>query len=260
MAKHNASKTGRQRMAPNERREAILDAAHALFMELGWEAVTIADVLGAANISKGGFYHHFAAKEDLLTGIVARMTEQAVAAIEALPERTSGNALARLNAFLANWLRWKAEHAAEMRAFAEVLLRPGNDLLVQRVFGATAKVVEPVLEEMISEGVKEGVFDVADPGLVAEIVIGMSQGRQAVLRDAMALAKAGDIDAGTDRLDARMQAEGLTCDRLLGLPPGSVALSSPEDYRRMLAGLAGADGRSAGASASTERNQARKKN
>jgi len=251
-------KESQRRMAPDARREAILDAAQGLFMARGWEAVTIADVLEAAQISKGGFYHHFTAKEDLLTGIVARMTDQIVAATEAARNRASGDALARLNAFLAGSLRWKAEHAAEMRAFADVLMRPGNDILYQRIFNASAKVVVPVLEEMIRKGVEEGVFDVADPRLAAEIVIGLSQGRQAVLLDAMSLAAAGDLDAGTDRLNARMRAEGLTCDRLLGLPPGSIPLSSPDDYRRMLAGLAGAEGESAGARVSAERNRARK--
>ncbi|MFA8387470.1 MAG: TetR/AcrR family transcriptional regulator [Pelagibaca sp.] len=254
----NSTNESQRRMAPDARREAILDAAQGLFMARGWEAVTIADVLEAARISKGGFYHHFTAKEDLLTGIVARMTGQAIAATEEARNCATGDALTRLNAFLASSQRWKAEHASEMRAFVDVLMRPGNDTLYQRAFNATADAIVPILEEMISDGVEEGVFDVADPRLAAEIVIGLSQGRQAVLSDAMALAAAGDIDAGTDRLDARMRAEGLTCDRLLGLPPGSVPLSSPEDYRRMLAGLAGDDGKNAGASASAERNSARK--
>ncbi|MCP3879140.1 MAG: helix-turn-helix transcriptional regulator, partial [Sulfitobacter sp.] len=47
-------------MAPAVRRDLILDAAQALFMERGWDAVTIADVQEVAGISRGGFYHHFA--------------------------------------------------------------------------------------------------------------------------------------------------------------------------------------------------------
>lgn len=252
--------TGKKRsgMAAEDRRAAILDAAQALFMSRGWEAVTIADVLEAAGISKGGFYHHFTAKEDLLTGIVARMTEQALAATEAARSHATGDALARLNAFLGSSLRWKSEHVAEMRVFAEVLMRPGNDILFQRAFAATSAVVVPVLEEMIADGVREDVFDVADPRLAAEIIVGLSQGRQTVLGEAMALAAAGDIDAATDGLDARMQAEGLTCDRLLGLPPGSIVLANPTEYRRMLAGLAGADEERAGAWAAAKRNPERK--
>ncbi len=231
----------RARMAPDARREAILDAAQALFMQQGYEAVTVADVLAAAGISKGGFYHHFAAKEDLLTGIIARMTDQALAVAEAARSRTDGDALARLNAFMSSSLRWKADNIDGMRAFVNVLLQPGNDTLFQRAFAETAKVVVPVLQDMIADGVREGLFDVADPRLAAEIVVGLSQGRQTILIDAITAASRGQLDAATDRLDARMRAEGTTCDRLLGLPQGSIALSSPDDYRRMLAGLAGGE-------------------
>ena len=51
----DGSKAARKRMAPEDRREAILNAAQALFMERGWEAVTIAEELGEAGICKGGF-------------------------------------------------------------------------------------------------------------------------------------------------------------------------------------------------------------
>lgn len=231
----------RERMTPDARREAILDAAQKLFLERGYDAVTIADVLDAACISKGGFYHHFTAKEDLPAGIVARMSAQAIAAAEAARDLEGGGALDRLNAFIAGSVRWKAESVDEMRFFASVLTRPGNDALFQRIFQAGAAAVRPILTEMIAQGVAEGAFDVADAGLVAELIISLSQGRRAVLDAAIAAARAGDLDAAEKFLDARMQAEGTTCDRLLGLPAGSVALSHPTDYRRMLVGLAGGD-------------------
>ena len=225
-----------RRMEPNERREEILDAAQALFTENGWEAVTVADVLEAAGISRGGFYHHFTAKDDLLAGIVTRMTRQGLAAAEMARRKVSGNALAKLNAFLTGSVRWKADNVEEMRFFADVLTKPGNDILYRRVFDATAAAVLHVLEGMIAEGVADTTFDVADARLTAELIVALSHGRRQVLDDATTLA-ALDIDKATGQLDARMRAEGATCDRLLGLPPGSVALPNPCDYRRMLVGL-----------------------
>jgi AcrR family transcriptional regulator len=238
MTKRNESQVVRRRMAPDERREAILDAAHTLFMERGWEAVTIADVLAAADISKGGFYHHFTAKEDLLTGIVERMTRQSLAGADAMRSQSAGDALAKLKALLIGSVRWKAENVGEMRFLTDVLTKPGNDILYRRVFDATAAAVVPVLEDLIAEGAAEGVFDVADPRLTAEMIVGLSHGRRQVLDEALAIAGAGDLEQATEHLEARMRAEGVTCDRLLGLSPGTVPLSHPEDYRRMLAGLA----------------------
>lgn len=238
MPRNDAQKLFR-RMAPDARREAILDSAQALFMQRGYEAVTVADVLAVAGISKGGFYHHFAAKEDLLTGVITRMAGQGLAVAEAARNQTTGDALAKLNAFLASSLRWKADNIDRMRTFVNVLLQPGNDILFQRAFTENAKTVLPVLEAMIGDGMREGIFDVAGPRITAEIIIGLSQGRQAILIEAVALTSNGHLDEATAVLDARMQAEGAICDRLLGLPSGSISLSSPDDYRLMLAGLAG---------------------
>ena len=249
MTSEQAKKT-RRRMAPEVRREVILDAAHGLFMTHGWEVVTIADVLNAAGISKGGFYHHFTAKEDLLTAIVARLAEQSLAAIEVLRRQDSGDALARLRAFLTGSVRWKADNIGEMRFFAEVLTKPGNDILYRRVLDASTKIIVPVLETLVAEGATEGTFDAADPRLTAEVIVGLAQGRRQVLDEALRLAASGELDRSVEHLDARMQAEGALCDRLLGLPPGSIPLSNPGDYRRMLAGLVRAGEESDGEGAS----------
>lgn len=45
--------------------QAIEDAASTLFRERGVDAVTIADVMSAAGLTHGGFYGHFASKDDL---------------------------------------------------------------------------------------------------------------------------------------------------------------------------------------------------
>lgn len=227
----------RQRMAPETRRAHILDAAQRLFFARGWDAVTIADVLGEAGISKGGFYHHFAAKEDLLDGVVARFTTEALDAAEAARARTSGDALVRFNAFLAESSRWKAERAPQMRFFMDVMLRPGNDFLAFRISNAAAIAAAPVLRGMIADGVAEGRFDVADADLAAEVIMALSQGRRAVVEAAIKAAEAGDLDPATGHLNDRMVAEGALVDRLLGLPQGSVVLSNPDEYRLMLRAL-----------------------
>ncbi|WP_238987552.1 TetR/AcrR family transcriptional regulator [Roseovarius dicentrarchi] len=229
----------RMRMAPDARRVHILGAAQRLFFARGWDNVTIADVLNEAGISKGGFYHHFAAKEDLLDGVVERFTTEALAAAQAARDATSGDALKRFNAFLAESNRWKAEQGPKMKFFIDVMLRPGNDVLFGRITAAANAAAMPVLMEMISQGVEEGVFDVSDIGLVGETIMAMSQGRRAVLEEAFRLAEAGDLDQATERLTHRMVAEGELIDRLLGLPQGSVMLSNPTEYRLMLRAVAG---------------------
>jgi AcrR family transcriptional regulator len=65
-----------------ERRLEILDAAQGLFLSRGYDATTVNDLLNAVGISKGAFYHHFAAKEDVLQALVWRLAEQGLATFE----------------------------------------------------------------------------------------------------------------------------------------------------------------------------------
>src|SRR3954453_19093755 len=57
-------KVSREQMAQNRRR--ILDAASRLFRAKGFDAVSVAEVMKAAGLTHGGFYGHFASKDDLV--------------------------------------------------------------------------------------------------------------------------------------------------------------------------------------------------
>lgn len=229
----------RQRMAPEERRAHILDVAQKLFFSKGWDAVTIADVLSEAAISRGGFYHHFTAKEDLLDGVVKRFTNEALADAESAYAQTSGDALTRFNAFIAATSRWQAERSHQMKFFMDAMVRPGNDVLFQRISNASGSAAKPVLRSMIAEGVSEGGFDVPDIDLATEVIFALWDGRRFVSAAAVKAAATGEIDQAVDRLEDRMVAEAALIDRLLGLPQGSIALSNRNEYRLMLRAIAG---------------------
>jgi TetR/AcrR family transcriptional regulator, transcriptional repressor for nem operon len=53
----------RQKAAEN--RERIIEAAGALFRAKGFDGVGVADIMKAADLTHGGFYGHFASKDDL---------------------------------------------------------------------------------------------------------------------------------------------------------------------------------------------------
>lgn len=66
-------KVSKEQMAENRAR--ILDAAAALFREHGFAGIGVADLMKAAGLTHGGFYGHFASKEELM----ARASERALA-------------------------------------------------------------------------------------------------------------------------------------------------------------------------------------
>jgi len=62
-------KVSREQMVENRRR--ILQEASRLFRDRGFAAVTVADVMKASGQTHGGFYGHFASKDDLIAATVA---------------------------------------------------------------------------------------------------------------------------------------------------------------------------------------------
>lgn len=47
-------------------KDKIIDAAWKLFMDQGYDATTISEIIETSHSSRGAFYHHFRGKEDLL--------------------------------------------------------------------------------------------------------------------------------------------------------------------------------------------------
>lgn len=65
-------------------RQALLDAASALWREKGYDAVAVSEICARAGVSKGTFFYHFPAKEHLLVDLVAAgSTEAVVTAVDA---------------------------------------------------------------------------------------------------------------------------------------------------------------------------------
>jgi AcrR family transcriptional regulator len=219
--------------APAVRRAELIDCAQALFLSKGYERTTIADVIDATGLSKGAFYHHFRAKEDLLEAIAARFAAQALASLRAVEGEPDLDALQRLNALFAVSREWKAEHLPELKAMFTTLLQPENARLYHRIVDAVFQAMAPSVTGIIADGAKAGVFDVTDAEIAAEALLWLGESRRALLVQAMDLAES-DLDAGADMLFRRLRAEEAMIDRILGIAPGSVQLLGSRGYLRAL--------------------------
>jgi AcrR family transcriptional regulator len=221
---------------PAEVRRAELTAiASRLFAAKGYDATTIEDVIAAAGVSKGAFYHHFRAKEDLLEAVVADYLGQARRQVEAVANAPNRSPLQRLTGVMRALRDWKAAHMTELGGVAppSVLTEPGS--LLHRLTSAASEAFGPLLSKIIEDGARDGDFNVVDAGLAAELILGVSESRRPVLIQTIALARAGDLGAATELLVARVRAECATMERLLGVPPGALdAAGLTQDLDAML--------------------------
>lgn len=218
------------------RRAELIDVAQGLFLTRGYERTTINDVINATGLSKGAFYHHFRAKEDLLEAIAERFSRESLGFTGRLQADPTLDALAKLNLMLAVGRDWKLEHLAELKAMFTTLLQPENAVLYHRIIEAVTAVLAPELAAMIAQGQAQGVFAAGDPHLTAETMLAGSYSRRAVVVAALSLAET-DPDAATRMIVRRVRAEEALFDRMLGLANGGVDLMGPEAaMREMLVG------------------------
>lgn len=212
---------------PEVRRKELLDVAAALFFERGYERTTISDIMEKAGVSKGGFYHHFSSKEELLEALGARLARESVARFKDVLEEPGWDALTRLKAFFERARLIKMEDAPRLRASFEALLKPENIVLHHRINAAVTPVMAPLLARIIAQGKAEGQFDVADANATAEIVLHLLTSiRETLLR---AINTLGTPEAATAwvEFEGRFFSVGIAIDRILGLPDGSVLQFEP---------------------------------
>lgn len=58
-------------MSGKTTRDHIVEAADRLFYRQGYEHTSFSDIAGAVQISRGNFYHHFKAKDEILDAVIA---------------------------------------------------------------------------------------------------------------------------------------------------------------------------------------------
>jgi AcrR family transcriptional regulator len=60
----------------NDRKLQVIKTAHQLFLEKGFQATSIQDILDRSRISKGTFYNYFSSKSELLTAIIKSLYKE----------------------------------------------------------------------------------------------------------------------------------------------------------------------------------------
>lgn len=212
-----------RRVNPEEyeaRRAQILAAALELIRDKGYQAMTIADVLAALDISKGAFYHYFASKGALLDGIVDMLIADGAASLERAAAEPGAGALTRLRTHLLSDLEWRAAHGGELAVVARVWRRENNAVLKQRISEAVLRLQAPPLAAIIRQGIAEGVFTVAHPDVTAAIIAGMGLQVADDLIDAFAEpAPPGAAERRTALIEANLEA----LERILAAPEGSLS-------------------------------------
>ena len=203
-----------------ERRDQIIEAAERLFYEKGYEQTSVQDVLDALSLSKGGFYHYFQSKIELLEAVCRRQSVRDAEEMTAAVARQEG-AVAKLNTLL----KYCGLLRADCMDFALLVLRVGylgGSLQLRACLReGLMETALPMMREIILEGMAENVFFTRFPDDIGELILQLFANITDEL--AMLIASGAPENQMGDML-TRLETYRCSVETLLGAPFGTITL------------------------------------
>jgi len=150
-------------------REAFLLAATRLINELGYRGASVQKIASELNVTKGSFYHHLDAKDDLVIACYRRSLDT-IADAQRLAEDTKGNNWHRLASTIATLLDVQfSERGPLMRTTAlSGLPSAVRDEMVRR-----SNRIARRYAGMMSDGIAEGSARPIDPLIAAQTLMAL---------------------------------------------------------------------------------------
>ena len=151
-----------------DKKNELIMISERLFMEKGYEETSVDDILKASGLSKGGFYHYFKSKDEVLTESINNIIEKLLEQIESVIDDKKINALEKLKLFL----KKKSEFQNSNREYAKYLsMLIKSDFTLYKYYVIVAHKYVVPLGKIIEQGVNEGIFRVKFPYETADILL-----------------------------------------------------------------------------------------
>lgn len=100
----------------NDTRDFIVERAFCLFLQRGYEGISIRDIQEAVGLSKGAIYHYFRSKEEIFGEAIDRYL---LPAIQTLPEALDPESATPLRDAMDASLEWRDAYIARLRLITE---------------------------------------------------------------------------------------------------------------------------------------------
>jgi AcrR family transcriptional regulator len=158
--------TGKREQNKAANRSAILSAARRIFLEHGYDAVTIRDVIRETDLACGTFYNYFRTKEEVFRALIeeriAQLTEElrrVRGAARSLDEFVHGAYLAGFTA------------VAEDPVLYSLLLR--NEAVVRALYKESVLGISlKALQDDIADATRRGIMPAVDPLYLSAALFG----------------------------------------------------------------------------------------
>lgn len=151
----------------------IINSASKLFMKNGYEKTSVQDILDDCKVSKGGLYHHFASKEEIMLAIVDKVIDDiSESVIKVFKNKT----LTPTQKFLI-WIKQKMDiTSVNKRIIIRIFESDKHVLIREKYLNKLRKKIYPLLIENARGGVEAGEFKMKYPEEMMGLILAMREG------------------------------------------------------------------------------------
>lgn len=201
-----------------ERKEEILDAAEKLFAAKGFDNTSTGDILDAVGIARGTLYYHFKSKEEILDGVIERITNQLMQDAREIVRKKELPVLERLTKAIMS-LNVESKIGYEIM---EQVHRPQNALMHQKMQTTLLAGIDPILTGLVEEGIEQGICHTKYPGSAVEMMM---------LYANTAFDELNVAELSTEEREKKIAGFIYNVERLMGMDEGSLQEAIMEIFR-----------------------------
>jgi len=157
----------------------ILDAAKSIILEKGYAAAGLNEILSAAGVPKGSFYHYFKSKEDFGVELIKKNLSETAELYREFLVNSALNPYERFVAFYSTILTFHRQH--NCRDFC-IVAKLGPEVsfssdAMRKIQSQGVRVWLDIIESCLKQGIKDGVINKKiDPAGTAAMMHDLWQG------------------------------------------------------------------------------------
>ncbi len=158
----------------DERMSGIVEAGLLEFLDKGYENATMDSIARRAGLSKGGLYHHFASKDEILLFANQKLTEPVLALMRRAARQDSP--LSALKLYIRRYLKHWADRPQHLIFFFLSMTRVLADAGIWDLYEQYAEQTIGFFQELLARGIKEGEFRPHDTRALATVLMSSLDG------------------------------------------------------------------------------------
>lgn len=150
----------------DERKKDIIQTAEKLFIEDGYNNVTTSAIAKKTGVAKGTLFYHFETKDNLADAVIKYQLTPLKETYQQINAKKEWSALKKMSWFFLSELDDSLQHVSSFN----YLKNDDNAILRQKLRVQMTTDFVPFIENWLTQGVKEDIFQVDDPHLMAEFI------------------------------------------------------------------------------------------